>query len=412
MLALSAQVVGNDRVGRVQNGLGGAVILFQTDDPGPGILLLKGQNVLNGGTPEAVNALVIVAHHADIAPVAAEQAGEQILDMVGILILVNQHILEFALVVFPDLRFLLQKLYGYVENVVKIQGVVVLQPLLVGAISFGNLGQPQVGRTPAVLKHFFWRDQPVLLAADDREHIFGWEGFVIQPHVLQNLFHLPLGIGAVVDGKAAGVAHPVDISPQNPAAGSVEGHGPDVPCPIPQQGFQPLPQLSGGLIGKGDGDDVPGLYRLQGAQPVGPDPLVFAGIGREFLQKTYIRLRYEIRNLLPFRTVTVAQKIGNPVDENRGFSGTGPGQKQQGPFRGEHRLPLHIVEHGKAAFDIVLPGRKKTHIQRIVHRSTCHFSDLVLPFYYKSLQNARRISSVFPAKGPGPCARFSIPAPG
>ena len=192
----------------------------------------------------------------------------------------------------------------------------------------------------------------------------------------------------------------------------MEGHGPDVPCPIPQQGFQPLPQLSGGLIGKGDGDDVPGLYRLQGAQPVGPDPLVFAGIGREFLQKTYIRLRYEIRNLLPFRTVTVAQKIGNPVDENRGFSGTGPGQKQQGPFRGEHRLPLHIVEHGKAAFDIFLPGRKKTHIQRIVHRSTCHFSDLVLSFYYKSLQNARRISSVFPAKGPGPCARFSIPAPG
>ena len=412
MLTLSALVVRNHRVGRVQNGLGGAVILFQTDNPGTGILLFKGQNVFNGGAPEAVNTLVVISNHTDVAPVAAEQAGEQILDMVGILILVNQHILEFALVVFPDLRFLLQKLYGYVENVVKIQGVVVLQPLLVGAIGFGNLGQPQVGRTPAVLKHFFRRDQPVLLAADDREHIFGWEGFVIQPHVLQNLFHLPLGIGAVVDGKAAGVAHPVDISPQNPAAGSVEGHGPDVPCPIPQQGFQPLPQLSGGLIGKGDGDDVPGLYRLQGAQLVGPDPLIFTGIGREPFQETHIRFRYKIRNLLPLRAVAVAQKIGNPVDENGGFSGTGPGQKQQGPFRGEHRLPLHIVEHGKAAFDIVLPGRKKTHIQRIVHRSTCHFSDLVPPFYYNSFQIARRISSVFPAEASVPCARFSIPAPG
>ena len=86
----------------------------------------------------------------------------------------------------------------------------------------------------------------------------------------------------------------------------MEGHGPDVPCPIPQQGFQPLPQLSGGLIGKGDGDDVPGLYRLQGAQPVGPDPLVFAGIGREPFQETHIRFRYKIRNLLPLRAVAVA----------------------------------------------------------------------------------------------------------
>ena len=40
--------------------------------------------------------------------------------MVGVLIFVNQNILELVLIIFPDIRLLLKKLYGDIENVIKV----------------------------------------------------------------------------------------------------------------------------------------------------------------------------------------------------------------------------------------------------------------------------------------------------
>ena len=87
-LALSTDVVGDDRIGGIQNRLGGAVILLQTDNTGTAVLLFEGQDILDGGTPETVNTLIIVADDTNVLITAGQQAGQQILDMVGILILI------------------------------------------------------------------------------------------------------------------------------------------------------------------------------------------------------------------------------------------------------------------------------------------------------------------------------------
>ena len=76
LLALPALVVADNGVGRVQDMAGGAVVFLQTDHPGPLVLLLEGQNVLDGGPPEAVDGLVVVAHHAEVL-IPPRQGGGQ-----------------------------------------------------------------------------------------------------------------------------------------------------------------------------------------------------------------------------------------------------------------------------------------------------------------------------------------------
>ena len=73
LFALPAHIVRNHGVGGIQNGLSRPVVLLQTDDPGPGVLLLKRQDILNGSAAETVDTLVIVTHHADIAPLPGQQ---------------------------------------------------------------------------------------------------------------------------------------------------------------------------------------------------------------------------------------------------------------------------------------------------------------------------------------------------
>ena len=98
LFALAALVVGDDGVRRVQNRLCRAVVLLKADDLRAAVLRLKAQNILNRRAAEFIDALVVVAHNADIFIPTREQRRELILQLVGILILVNEHIVEFALI--------------------------------------------------------------------------------------------------------------------------------------------------------------------------------------------------------------------------------------------------------------------------------------------------------------------------
>ena len=99
LLPFPSHIVGNYGVGGIENGLGGAVVLLQANHSGSGVLLLKAENVLDGSSPEAVDTLVIVTHHANVPVAPGQQGCEQVLGMVGILVLVHQYIAEFPLIV-------------------------------------------------------------------------------------------------------------------------------------------------------------------------------------------------------------------------------------------------------------------------------------------------------------------------
>ena len=85
----------NHCIGRVQDRLGRPVVLLQGQHRGRRVILLgKIQDVAHSGRAESVNRLCIVAHHCD--PVAARLEPPQNLGLqaVGVLVLVDQHLVE------------------------------------------------------------------------------------------------------------------------------------------------------------------------------------------------------------------------------------------------------------------------------------------------------------------------------
>ena len=348
LLALPPLVVADDGVGRVQDVGGAAVILLQPDGAAVFILLLKAEDVLNGGAPELVNALVVVAHHTDVAPAPCQQRGEQILQVVGILILVDQHILEAPLPVCPYILLLLQQLHREEDQVVKVHGVGREHPAHILAVNLSDADAADVPALSGAVQIVSGADAAVLGPADFPQHGLGGKHLVVQVHVLQDAFEQAQAVRRVIDGEAAGKAQPLRVPPQDAHAGRVEGAGPDVVGLRPQHPLQPLLQLPRRLVGKGDGQDAPGGHRVQGrdALCLFPAPqqnfqLPFIGPGGHFLAVS---------------RPAVFQQIGNAVNQHRGLAAARPCQNQQRPFGGQHRLPLHGIQCREFLRDHCLAG--------------------------------------------------------
>ena len=365
LLALAAPVVGDDAVGRLQNGLGGAVVLLQPDDLCALEPLLEAQNVLDGGAPEAVDALVVVAHHADVLIPARQQGGQQVLQVVGVLVLVDEHVAELALVEAAGLLVVLQKQHRLQDQVVEVHGVGGLEAALVVRIGPGNALQTVV---PGVLGHFrvaFGQQELVLCLGYLVQNDLGREGLLVQAHVVEHVLHHPLGVGGIVDGKAAGVAQLLPVAAQDTAAGGVEGHGPHVQGLGPQHGLQAAFQLSGGLVGEGDGDDVPGRGGVHPAEVQRPGRQL-AGFGA-LLQIGHVLLAHPVGDLLALGGGPEPQQVGDPVDKYRGLAAAGPRQQQQRPLGGEDGLALPVVEPGKASGDQFVSGGQIPRSQFLCH---------------------------------------------
>ena len=89
VLSLASDVVGYHDRSRLQNVLGGAIVLLQANDARFGKVLLELQDVANVGAAPGVDALVFVADGADIVLAAGEHAHQFILRAVGVLVFVH-----------------------------------------------------------------------------------------------------------------------------------------------------------------------------------------------------------------------------------------------------------------------------------------------------------------------------------
>ena len=72
-LPLPSNIIGNHCVCRIQNCLGGTVVLFQSDDTGSSVLLFKTQNILDRRTAKAVNTLIVITNNTDILIAACQK---------------------------------------------------------------------------------------------------------------------------------------------------------------------------------------------------------------------------------------------------------------------------------------------------------------------------------------------------
>src|SRR2546428_4032 len=120
----AAAVVGDHRVRRAQDGLRGAVVLLELDHAGIWEVVLEVEDVAHLGTAKAVDRLRIVAHDGEVAvtgkagaraprrgraAAADEQLKQPVLRVVGVLVLVDEHVPECRDVALAHLGAQLEK---------------------------------------------------------------------------------------------------------------------------------------------------------------------------------------------------------------------------------------------------------------------------------------------------------------
>ena len=168
---LALAVVADNSVGGIKNDAGAAVVLFQSNDHSAAELLLKRKDILNSGTTELVDALVIITDNAQVAVTACQQADQQVLGVVGILILIDHDIAVAALVLLQHLRELLEQLDRQQNDVIKIEGVGFAQHLLIARVHPRGDLQSEIitGGTAQVIR----RKELILGTADIAEERLG-----------------------------------------------------------------------------------------------------------------------------------------------------------------------------------------------------------------------------------------------
>ncbi len=235
---LALQVVFDDRVGGVQYVLGGAVVLLQPHHLSPGVVLLKIHDVLNGGPPELVDALVVVAHHAQVPVFFRQEVHKFILCVVGVLIFVHHNVLELILVIFQHLRRFFKEPHRVYQQIVKVHGVRVLQPPLVQGVAPGNLLEPIVLFRCHLI--FPGGDKLLLGPGNLRQHRPVGKGLFRNVQLAHYVLHQAAAVVCIINGEMGGVAQPVPVPAEYPGTACVEGGGPDIVAWLSQHGAQPL----------------------------------------------------------------------------------------------------------------------------------------------------------------------------
>ena len=258
-----ALVAADHRVRRGQDVLGGAVVLLEQDRLGAGEVLLEGEDVADRRTAERVDRLVGVADHHQLGRrrgravvvrvvLAAELADQRVLRVVGVLVLVDEHVAEAAAVVLTDFGEGLQQVDRGHQQVVEVQRVRLGQPLLVDPVA---LGVRLLEVVRGLRRGRLVVDQLVLLGADPVQHGARVVPLHVQVELAADQRHQPARVGVVVDRERRADPEPLDVATQDPDAGRVEGGDPHQLRPRTDQLHHALAHLGGGLVGEGDRED-------------------------------------------------------------------------------------------------------------------------------------------------------------
>ena len=160
-LGVATRIVRGETVRDLQDGRIRAIVLLEADDPSAGKNVLKLEDVPHFRPAPAVDRLVVVADDAERAVRPHERFGQRELRAVGVLVFVDLHVIEAALVASQHVRKLLEQAMREQEQVVEVDAAATLDRLLVAAIGgrrqhveivFDEVNRPlrgDAGRFPA-----------------------------------------------------------------------------------------------------------------------------------------------------------------------------------------------------------------------------------------------------------------------
>ncbi len=249
---------------------------------------------------------------------AREEVGQPVLRVVGVLVLVDEHVAEGALVVLQAVRVALEELDGLHEQVVEVHGVHRGVALLVELVHVGgHLGVP-----PALFAEPGGPQQLVLgvadLAADGLRRV----ALGVYVELLHAALDEPPAVVLVVDGERALVAHALGLAAQHARAHAVEGADPHSARHRPHEALDALLHLAGGLVGEGDGHHLVRACVLHLEQPGHPmreyARLAGAGAGKDEQRALDVRdrlalLRVQAGEQRVVRLCRAARSLAGPA---------------------------------------------------------------------------------------------------
>ena len=129
-LFVAARVVLDQAVGAAQDRLGGAIVGFQGDHLGAAKGLFEGQDLGHVGSAPGVDALIVIAHHAEVPVFSSDRLHDFKLGTVRVLILVHQYKAMLVGDLLPQLG-VAQQAPGFQQEVIEVQLAGALQGFLV-----------------------------------------------------------------------------------------------------------------------------------------------------------------------------------------------------------------------------------------------------------------------------------------
>ena len=291
--------MGDHLIGGVENIGGGAVVLLQLDHCGVGIILLKVENIADVRTAPAVDALVVVADYADVAAAVRQNLHQRILGEIGVLVLVYMHIAESIAVAFQNRRMIGKQLQRPHKEIVEIKGVALLELALVSAVEIVDLLAAEIARRSG--KPAVGIEQPVFSVADFALYLPQRKVFIVDIERFIQLFEYCGLIVVIIDGERTGVPQLFDVPSENASAHGMKCAYPDLLAGLADKGGYALAHFSGGLVGKGDRQNIPRRY-------------------------------------------AVIDQVGNTVGQRTGFAAARACQNQYGSFQGFSRFALLLIQ--------------------------------------------------------------------
>ena len=259
LLLVNVRVVRDEMVGRAQDALRAAVVLFELDDLQLRVIAAELVDVLGVGAAPGVDALVVVAHAGEARLGAGDGLEQAVLRVVGVLVFVHQQVAKALLPDRPCVGIGFQDAQRQADQVVEVHRVECREALLVEIVDRGGL---DLARRARGGHGFFRRETRVLRlaqqVADAHDHL----GL----HALgrQLLDHVGAVLG-VQHREAATQLRALVLDLQEFQAQRVErAHGERAGRVVGDELADALAHLLRGLVGEGDRSDL-----LRGEVPPG-----------------------------------------------------------------------------------------------------------------------------------------------
>ncbi len=246
-LAQAPLVVGDQRVGGVEDVRRGAVVLLQADDLGVGEVAVELLDVLDLGATPAVDRLVVVAHHHQAFAAHGEKAQPGVLHGVGVLELVDQDVPEALLVVRQQAGVVAPQVQGAQQQLGEIDHPGAGAGGLVGFVDAAHGGQEQVaagldaGRADAF----------VLLAVDEPLGLLGRPALLIQAQLADHPLDQPLLVIGVENLEVLDQLGFLPVRPQQAVRQAVEGADPHAGRALAEHVLDAMAHLGRRLVGEG-----------------------------------------------------------------------------------------------------------------------------------------------------------------